>query len=858
MIESLLGAGGMGEVWKGRDTRLDRVVALKFTQAQFTGRFEREARSVAALNHPNIAQLYDVGESYIVMEFVDGEPIRKPESRRKLLDIAVQIAGGLAGAHAAGTVHRDLKPDNILLTRDGRVKILDFGLARQHAAAAPDDATRTIAITDPGTVLGTVAYMSPEQARGQELDARSDQFALGLILYELAAGKRAFQRASAAETMTAIIREEPEPLPQDVFPPLRWTIERCLAKDPADRYASTRDLFVDLRAMRERFSESASVSPAAAPPKRNSRVWMAVAAVLAVALTLELARRMAIPSTPQFRFMPFAVEGLDEDGPVWSPDGRSLAYKASFGSERYLMVKGADGNSAPIRLARGEYFNSLSWSGDGERIYYETTRQGILTVMSVARAGGDPVPVPFDPQPRFQSPVMSPDGKTLAMVGRAPADGKPARRIWLSSPPGAAPVAIGPEMDCCNPGVNLAWSPDSTRILARISSDTDSLRLWLVTLQGGAKHFLPVPNIISPSFSWLDSRHVVIAPIAMPFSGGDTGLFLLDTASEKLSSLLPSEATLMSPSVSPDRKRIAYVRGGAGLGVHEIPLDGRPQAPFLPAHAEQHSVMWSPQRNEFAFVRNQRLTVRDREGTTERVLASGRDFPSATGPNVFITNPEFSPDGQRIAYTCSGCDAAGLSIWISPVSGGAPARLTAVGEGGSSPSWSPDGKWIVYSRLASPAALQKIRVGSGEKPVPIREPWCRLAAWSPSRDEILCADNSGTVLLSPDGKQTRDLGARVSAAAWSPDGKSIYAIRIDGGPEHLYRVDPVTAKWEQLADLPPGFRSVGFWGGIARLSPSPDGKSIAVSVLVYDGDIYVLEGYQPPRTFWQKLWPFPR
>ena len=203
-----IGAGGMGEVYRALDPRLGREVAIKVSAAQFTERFEREARAVAALNHPNICTLYDVGPNYLVMEYVEGAPVAPVDSPRKLLDIAVQIADGLSAAHAAGIVHRDLKPDNILVTREGRVKILDFGLAKQAAAATATDATRTI----PGTVLGTITYMSPEQAKAQEADARSDQFSFGLIVYEMATGKRPFQRASAAETMTAIIREDAEPL----------------------------------------------------------------------------------------------------------------------------------------------------------------------------------------------------------------------------------------------------------------------------------------------------------------------------------------------------------------------------------------------------------------------------------------------------------------------------------------------------------------------------------------------------------------------------------------------------------------------------------------------------------------------
>jgi serine/threonine protein kinase len=267
-----IGAGGIGEVYKARDTRLDRTVAIKVSQEKFSERFEREARAVVALNHPNICQLYDVGPNYLVMEFVEGSPVRPPESPRKLLDVAVQIADGLAAAHASRIVHRDLKPDNILVTRDGRIKILDFGLAKQGSGPAESDATRTISVTDPGTVLGTVAYMSPEQARGMATDPRSDQFSFGLILYELARGKRAFQRASAAETMAAIIRENAEPLPAGVPIALRWVLERCLAKDPAERYDSTRDLYHDLRQALERLPETlaASAVPAAVQP----RAWL--------------------------------------------------------------------------------------------------------------------------------------------------------------------------------------------------------------------------------------------------------------------------------------------------------------------------------------------------------------------------------------------------------------------------------------------------------------------------------------------------------------------------------------------------------------------------------------------------------
>ena len=282
-ILTRLGVGGMGEVWKACDTRLDRIVAVKISQGNFDERFEREARAIAALNHPNICQLYDVGPNYLVMEFVEGSPIAMADNVRKLLDVAVQIADGLAAAHAGGILHRDLKPDNILVTREGRVKVLDFGLAKSLTARPADDATSTIGLTDSGTVVGTVNYMSPEQARGEaSLTPQSDQFSFGLVLYELATGKRAFQRGNAPETMTAIIREDAEPLPGNVPAPLRWVIERLLAKEPSERYDSTRDLYRELKQIRTRLSQATSAqTPAAAvsTPKRKRRLVLGAGAV---------------------------------------------------------------------------------------------------------------------------------------------------------------------------------------------------------------------------------------------------------------------------------------------------------------------------------------------------------------------------------------------------------------------------------------------------------------------------------------------------------------------------------------------------------------------------------------------------
>jgi predicted ATPase/serine/threonine protein kinase len=277
-IETLLGAGGMGEVYRAHDARLGRSVAIKILPAEFSTdqdrlrRFEREARSASALNHPNIVTIYDLGRDgathYIAMELIEGQTLRALLLAgrlpvRKVLEIAAQVAEGLAKAHEADLAHRDLKPENLMVSQDGFIKILDFGLAKHTPPNVELSATRPTSElqTRPGGILGTVQYMSPEQARGDRLDFRSDQFSFGLVLYEMVSGKRAFKRNTAAETMTAILREQTEPVAvqnPDVPAPLCWAIERCLEKDPDKRYVSTRDLARELAAIRDRFSEKSA------------------------------------------------------------------------------------------------------------------------------------------------------------------------------------------------------------------------------------------------------------------------------------------------------------------------------------------------------------------------------------------------------------------------------------------------------------------------------------------------------------------------------------------------------------------------------------------------------------------------
>ena len=285
-------------MYRARDPRLKREVAIKILppgvvdDVEKQKRFEREAQAASALNHPNILTIHDIGSDdscrYIVSELIDGEPLRKliqrgPVLPKKLLDIAVQISSGLAAAHRAGIVHRDLKPENIMLTADNHVKILDFGLAKstlqENAIAEADTVSRSL--TETGVIHGTAAYMSPEQASGQTIDHRSDQFSLGLILYELATGKRAFDRPTLAQILSAIISEDPPPLTSaapNLPAPLRWILERCLFKEPSQRYDSTADLHRDLRTIQVHLSETMSAEMMAeAKPTSARRIILLIA-----------------------------------------------------------------------------------------------------------------------------------------------------------------------------------------------------------------------------------------------------------------------------------------------------------------------------------------------------------------------------------------------------------------------------------------------------------------------------------------------------------------------------------------------------------------------------------------------------
>ena len=284
-----IGAGGMGEVYKARDTRLDRTVAIKTSKVEFTERFEREAQAVAALNHPNICTLHDVGPNYLVMEFIDGQPIKGPLPIDKILQYAAQICDALHAAHSKGITHRDLKPANILLTKQG-IKLLDFGLAKRTELKPVNDETLTLALTGEGVILGTPQYMAPEQIEGRQADARSDIFALGCVLYEMVTGRKAFEGKSVSAVAAAILARDPAPIEPGS---LQRVIQSCLAKDPDDRWQSARDVKLALA--------SVSGKADAAKPSRNWQIIAVAASLLGLTAVMALYLR-PVPQAELIRF----------------------------------------------------------------------------------------------------------------------------------------------------------------------------------------------------------------------------------------------------------------------------------------------------------------------------------------------------------------------------------------------------------------------------------------------------------------------------------------------------------------------------------------------------------------------------
>jgi eukaryotic-like serine/threonine-protein kinase len=888
-IRSTLGVGGMGEVYRARDSRLNRDVAIKVlrrdsasgSSADLRGRFEREARAVAALNHPNIIAVYDfgidAGQQYIVSELLEGESLRlllkgKPVPVRRLIEIAAQVADGLAAAHAAGIVHRDLKPENIMLAKDGRVKILDFGLARQSRTTSSDETSAPDSdrnLTNAGTILGTAAYMSPEQALGRDVDFRSDQFSFGLILHEMASGKQAFARASSVEVMAAIVRDEPSVIEEKIPAPLKWIIDRCLAKEREQRYESTRDLYRDLKNLRDHFSEAytsgALVPVAAAQIKpRSWKIPAISAACLLLAGMLGFLLRPTGQDIGRYRYTPFASQAF---GPIWSPDGNAVAYtgKTETGYQTFLYYLNSP---VAVQLTREQHtVQPVGWTSDRSHLIViestDRTEPPYANLYSVATVGGEPEFIMQMDGVGYCD--LSKDGKAFATVAKGP-DGL--FRVMVSDPLGTSLRPYKPDPFATKDLFNtpsLAFSPDSKRILLFFSGEHNQEEAWLLPYPAGTgtprQVLKKLPTFQgTPSFGWMpDNRHIAIGLAADQNS--PTRLWIADVDSDKLSQLTTGTSSDDSPVPSPDGQSILYDQGTSQFDLTSVSVEDGTTKTLIDTGRHETMAAWSAKQSKLAWATDRsgphEIWVRSPDGS-DRPAVTAADFPPGT--NKWFMDPSLSPDGDRLVYVR--IDKSGFGrLWLSSLSGGAPVRLTSAEPsmefGGS---WSPDGSRFVYVQAqAGKGSLMIAKTSGGATPILLKEDVIKyLSDWSPLGDWITYRNDKGWNLISPDGKTTKFLGKiETHYLAFSKDGKLLYGIEtgVTAATKDLatlFSLDPVTLKRKDIKELGKDFiPDTNLIPGI-RFSLAPDGKSLVYSTSKYRNDLWMLTGYRQPGL-WNQI-----
>ena len=843
-IVAPLGAGGMGEVYRARDPRLGRDVAVKTLLAGWAAspekraRFEQEARAASALNHPNIVTVLDIGEdqgvAWIAMELVEGRTLRELLAggqlpTRKSLEIAVQVADALAKAHAAGIQHRDLKPDNVMVSKDGYVKILDFGLAK---LAEPDgdqsseQATLARPLTGAGVVLGTVGYMSPEQAAGQATDFRSDQFALGAMLFEMATGARPFQRATAAETLAAIIREDPEPIARlnpRAPAPLRWITERCLAKDPDDRFASTRDLARDLASLRDHLSETTSSAEAQPAPRVSAR-WRLPAALVAAALAagfgfgaLAFRRSAAAPGAIQFDQLSY------RRGTVLSarfaPDGQSVVYTAAWegNAPEVFSVRFDSPESRSLGLPAADLL-AISASGEmalGLNRRYTFGWERLGTLARAPLGGGT---APRELLEGVLAADWAPDGQALAVARDA------GEKRRLEFPLGKVLYETAGWID------EVRVSPDGQQVAFVDHPERgDNLGTVVVCDRTGARNPKLRDLRSANGIAWLPGGRELLDArgVAVDMTGRRRRLMDLPGI-QRLHDVSSDGRILLSRSTW--RREIV---GRAPAALQERNLSWLDWS-YPDDLSDDGTTLLFEEQNIVNLGGNYRVYLRKVDGSPAVYLGGGRAFG-------------LSPDGKWALAAANASDGA-KALVLLPTGAGQPRTILSGTIPYDSGSWFPDGQRVLVAgaEAGHGGRLFVVDVSSGaaRAATPEGVTVYHWRAISPDGRSALALRPDGTPTLYPlEGGEPRPLPGATRddvPIRWAKDGRSVFVQRGQDVPLRVDTIDVATGARKLWKELPPLDPAGVMVAGPIRLSA--DGQSYVYSYRRVLDDLMVVTG----------------